>query len=198
MLTLTWPIETPAHRLSVWSKLLTVSAVSAFALSTNNPAYLAAALVLLAFANLCLGVAFSCYAAKLLLNLWPFAVVIIAWHLVTRSGFDGLIIIARMTVAVGAANLMTMTTRLDELLSFIRRGLEAVGLRGKNSRAAAMSVTLLIRFTPVLLERISELRHAWMARSARRPSVAILPSLLVSAMDDADQIAEAIRARGGI
>ena len=61
-----------------------------------------------------------------------------------------------------------------------------------------MAVGLVIRFTPVLIDRAERLAEAWRLRSTKRANWRLLAPLGLSVMDDAEQIAEAIRARGGI
>jgi biotin transport system permease protein len=55
----------------------------------------------------------------------------------------------------------------------------------------------MIRFIPVLSDRLSQISESWRARSPRRPGWRILTPATLAALDDADQVAEALRARGG-
>jgi biotin transport system permease protein len=57
---------------------------------------------------------------------------------------------------------------------------------------------MVIRFTPVLIDKGAGLSEAWRARSKKRPSWRIVMPLLVTALDDADSVAEALKARGGV
>ncbi|MCC6863501.1 MAG: energy-coupling factor transporter transmembrane protein EcfT, partial [Rhodobacteraceae bacterium] len=61
----------------------------------------------------------------------------------------------------------------------------------------SLSVALVIRFIPVLSTRMSQITEAFRARSPRRPGYRILIPAALSALDDADHVAEALRSRGG-
>ena len=69
--------------------------------------------------------------------------------------------------------------------------------RGQPTRTLALAIALTIRFLPVLSDRLSRIAEAWRARSARRPGWRILVPATLATLDDADQVAEALRARGG-
>jgi biotin transport system permease protein len=69
---------------------------------------------------------------------------------------------------------------------------------GLSPKVLAVSVALVVRFTPVLMDKVTQLMQAWRARSARRANWrVVLPAVLI-ALDDADHVAEALRARGGL
>jgi biotin transport system permease protein len=60
-----------------------------------------------------------------------------------------------------------------------------------------LAAALVIRFVPVMLTRTEQIAAAFRARSARRPGWRVLVPALLAALDDAAQVAEALRARGG-
>ena len=57
---------------------------------------------------------------------------------------------------------------------------------------------LVIRFTPVFTAKGKLLNEAWRARSPKRANHRLLVPLALSALDDADRVADAIKARGGL
>ena len=59
-------------------------------------------------------------------------------------------------------------------------------------------IFLMVRFIPVLQGRFAQLGLAWRARSRRRPGPRLIAPLSLSLLDDADHLAEALRARGGL
>lgn len=128
--------------------------------------------------------------------LWPVAAVLAVWHAVTGTPMDGAVAIARMGAAVGAANLVTMTTRLSDMqavVEWLARPLTPV----LPPRALALAVALMIRFVPVMLQRWEALAMAWRARSDRRGNWRIAMPAVLAALDDAEHVADALRARGG-
>ena len=196
MLTLTSPVATPLHRLPAGLKLAVLAALTVVLFRLTSPLALAAALACIAGLHLAFGRPFAAHALRMLRPLWPFVAVVAIWHLWTGEALQGAAIILRMLAAVAAANLVTMTTRLSDMLAaieWIARPLAPV----LPPRRLALAVALVIRFIPTLADRMQAIRQAWAARSPRRPGWRVLVPATLAALDDADHAAEALRARGG-
>ena len=73
----------------------------------------------------------------------------------------------------------------------------AVWLR-LSTRALELAIAMVLRFTPMLVENGQRLAMSWRARSRRKPGWRIVMPMAALALDDADHVAEALRARGGI
>jgi biotin transport system permease protein len=159
---------------------------------------MAAVVAALALAYLAQGLRFAQEGARLLRQLWPFFVILGLWHLWLAEPRQGLLLAGRMLAAVALANLVTMTTRLDAMLVMLERLLTPLAWLGLRPRIVALAMALVIRFVPVLLDKATQLRQAWRARSPRRVGVQIVLPLALAALDDADHVAEALRARGGL
>jgi biotin transport system permease protein len=149
------------------------------------------------------GLTFARHGLRMLRPLWPFFVVLVLWHGVTGGWHAGAIwqgaaIGIKMATAVGLANLVTMTTRLDQMIAVIERLAAPLARFGLSPRVLALAIALVIRFTPVLMVRARQLADSWRARSGRRPNWRILVPVTLAAIDDAEHIAEALRARGGL
>ena len=56
----------------------------------------------------------------------------------------------------------------------------------------------MIRFTPVLAQKGQLLAQSWRARSTKRVGWRMIIPFAVLAIDDAEHVAEALRARGGL
>jgi biotin transport system permease protein len=197
MLTLTSPVEIWAHRLPAGTKLaaLGVTTLGLFALSSPWP--VAAAALAVAALYLSGGWQFARVSARLLRPLWPFVVIIAIWHLWQRDLTGGATIILRIITTVAAANLVTMTTRLSDIIAVIAWAARPLAVFGLQPRVLALAVALVIRFIPVMLLRVQTIAESFRARSARRASWRILVPALLAALDDAEFVAEALRARGG-
>ncbi len=129
--------------------------------------------------------------------LWPFVLIVALWHLFTRDLSGGAVVILRMGSAVAAANFVTMTTRLSDMLAVIERLLSPLRRVGLKPRPLALALALVIRFIPVTLTRIEAITLAFRARSPRRAGWRILMPATLAALDDAERVADALRARGG-
>jgi biotin transport system permease protein len=197
MLTLTSPLQTWAHPLPAGAKMAALAVWTALLFNLDTPTPLALAALTTAALPLSCGLTFALTSARLLRPLWPFVLIITLWHLWTQDPTGGATVLLRLTTAVAAANFVTMTTRLSDMmavLTTLARPLSALGL---NPRTLALAVALVIRFVPVMLTRTEQIAAAFRARSARRPGWRVLVPALLAALDDAAQVAEALRARGG-
>ena len=197
MLTLTSPVEIWAHRLPAGVKLAALSVWTAMLFAVATPEPLLAALAVVMALHLSGGATFASHGARMLRPLWPFVLVVALWHGWTGDAAGGAVIITRMIAAVAAANFVTMTTRLSDMIGVIEslaRPLAAVGLQ---PRRLAIALALVIRFIPAMADRMGQITEAWTARSLHRPRWRIMVPATLAALDDADRAAEALRARGG-
>ncbi|WP_022702733.1 energy-coupling factor transporter transmembrane component T family protein [Pseudorhodobacter ferrugineus] len=198
MLTLTSPTETPLHKLGAGPKLAALAGLSVVIFSLQNLWFILGAGALVCGVYLAFGLTFARYGAAMLRPLWPFLAILVLWHAWTSDWALGAAIGGKMMVAVALANLVTMTTRLDDMIGVVERLAVPLARFGVKPRVLAVAVALVIRFTPVLMDKAGQLGQAWRARSARRVNWRIVLPISLMALDDADRVAEAIRARGGL
>lgn len=198
MLSLTSPVLTPAHGWRAGPKVLGLACLTlALFLPAPGPFALAlAAAVLAAAAAVAMTWQIARPWARLFRPLWPFAVLLILWHAATRTPLEGAVILTRMAAAMGAANLVTMTTRLADLQGLVLWLLRPLS-RVLPAKPAAIAIALMIRFIPVTADRAARLSEAWRARSPKGARARLVAPLALGALDDADHVAEALRARGG-
>ena len=198
MISLTSPVETRAHGWPAGLKLagLCAATVGLFAVTVVGWHFV---FLLGVFALYALpGPAFARAGMARLWVLWPFVVLVLVWHLIMGDGAGGVLIVSRMITAVALANLVTMTTRLSDMMGVVRWMLTPMRLMGFRTERVELVMALVVRFTPVLAQKGAALTTAWRARSARRPRWRILIPFAVLAIDDAEHVAEALRARGGL
>lgn len=197
MISLTSPVRTRAHVWPAGAKLLALCAASVvlFALPYWQ-VQLAAALGVFALYAMP-GRIFLNHGLRRLWPLWPFVLLLMVWHAFTGAPREGAVIVLRMLSAVALANLVTMTTTLDAMMGVVRRLLRPFAYLGVNLRAIELAAAMVIRFTPVLAQKGAALALAWRARARRRAGWRVILPFLVLALDDADHVAEALRARGG-
>ena len=198
MLTLTSPQTTWSHRLPAGAKMAALCLWTALLFHLDTPPSLTLAAMATAALPLSCGLTFAATSARLLRPLWPFILIVALWHLWLRDTTSGTAIILRLLTAVAAANFVTMTTRLTDMIAvvaFLARPLAALGL---SPRLLALAVALVIRFIPVMLLKTEAIAEAFRARSPRRPGWRILVPAVLAALDDAERVAEALRARGGV
>lgn len=196
MLTLTSPVETPLHRIPAGVKLAVLALFTLVLFQLTTPLALALALIAIIALSLTGGARFAQHGARMLRPLWPFAVLITLWHLWQDDLAAGAMILLRMTAAVAAANLVTMTTRLSDMITVLERLARPLSPL-LPPRRLALAIALVVRFIPVLSDRTSLLSQAWRARSPRKPGWRLAAPAALAALDDAEYVAQALRARGG-
>jgi biotin transport system permease protein len=197
MLTLTSSVEIWAHRLPAGGKLLALAGVTVGLFQLGTPLALAAATLAVGGLVASGGQVFLRESLAMLRPLWPFVLIVALWHVFTGDLSGGAVVLLRMAAAVAAANFVTMTTRLSDMLAVIETLLSPLRRVGLKSRPLALALALVLRFIPVMLTRIEAITLAFRARSPRRAGWRILMPATLAALDDAERVADALRARGG-
>ena len=197
MLTLTSPVETWAHRWPAGVKLVLLCLWTAVLFQITDPLWLGMAALALSAVIASCGARFLTTALRLLWSVWPFVLIVGLWHLWLRDLSGGATILIRMVATIAAANLVTMTTRLSDMIAVITRLTGPLARIGLRPAVLALAIALMIRFIPVMLERMAQIGDAFRARSTGKAGWRILTPALLAALDDADRVAEALRARGG-
>lgn len=197
MIALTFERPTWAHRLPAGAKFAGLFAATLLIVAAGSLPLQVAILAAVAGLYLSCGADFARAGLRALRGLVLVAVLIGLWHGLTGNPQTGALVVMRLFASVAAATFVTMTTRLDEITALIDRLLAALRVPPAARRRLALAVALTIRFIPVLADKGARLTEAWRARSARRLSPRIVLPMALLALDDAEQVAEALRARGG-
>ncbi|MDX1784914.1 MAG: energy-coupling factor transporter transmembrane component T [Roseovarius sp.] len=198
MISLTSPVETRAHRWPAGAKLAALCVATMVLFAAQSLIFHLAVFAALLALYAAPGAVFLRAGLRRLRVLWPFLAIIFLWHLITQTPEQGAVIALRLLTAVGLANLVTMTTRLSDMIAVIRWLATPLRRLGLSTAALELSIALVIRFTPALAAKGGQLAQSWRARSRRRPGWRIILPFALLALDDADHVAEALKARGGI
>ncbi|SEN39186.1 biotin transport system permease protein [Loktanella fryxellensis] len=197
MISLTSPVRTGAHGWPAGVKLAALCVATVVLFARADLAFQLTAAATTLAVTLVGGWTFARAALSALWRLWPFVVLVVLWHGLTGAALDGAVIALRLLTAFLLANLVTMTTTLSQMIAVVMRVAAPLTRLGVNTRALALGMALVVRFTPVLTDKGTALTDAWRARSHRRPGWRIVIPFAVLAIDDAEHMAEALRARGG-
>lgn len=198
MISLTSPVRTWAHGWPAWIKLAAICVATLGLFFVQNLTLLGLVLVGALALYASGGWLFLLAGLRQLRVLWPFVLVIAVWHVWTGDETTGAAILLRLISAVALANFVTMTTRLSDMMDVLHVLTRPLARIGLNPQALDLAVALVIRMTPVLTLKGQRLNEAWRARSTRAPGWRIVLPFAVLALDDADHVAEALRARGGL
>ena len=197
MLTLTSEIRTPYHRIRAGAKLAGLCAATVGLVVLDSLAAMLLANAAVAGLYLVPGRAFLRAGLGLLKPVWFFVALVMLWHGLTGDLMAGAVIALRLIAAVALANLVTMTSRFDDLVEVVMWGLAPLARLGVNTAPIGFAIVLVVRFIPGMLDKARLLIDAWRARSPRRPGWQVALPITLMAVDDAEHVAEALRARGG-
>lgn len=199
MLTLTSPVNTPYHRIPVGYKMLALLGLTLVSFQTR------VWWVQASFAAVVLGLyvlpwrwVFLKAGMRQILRLWPFVVALVLWHFWTQTLQTGSVVVLRMVALVALANLVTMTTPITGIMLWLKRVLQPLQKVGLPVSSFTVAVALFLRFLPSLLERVAILKKSWRSRSQKSSRFRMVVPVTLWVLDDAEQVARALRARGGV
>ncbi|GAA1251347.1 biotin transport system permease protein [Microbacterium phyllosphaerae] len=116
--------------------------------------------------------------------LWIFVSPLAAW-----------ISTARVLSLVLLASLLTITTRMGDLLGVLHRMLLPLRRLGVDADAVSMTISLTLTMIPVVTSFAGEVRDAQRARGVRLRVRGVVP-LMVRTLRHADEVGDALAARG--
>lgn len=105
-------------------------------------------------------------------------------------------VVGTLLVAVAAAALVTMTTRVSEILDLAVRLLAPLRRLGVDPERAGLVLALTVRAVPVLAATVRGVDEARRARGLGRSPRALLVPVVVRTVRHADRLGEALVARG--
>ena len=195
MLSLYVPGDSIVHRLPAGAKLLALFAASAALFAVSGVAVHAAEL---------LAVAGLFHVARLpwrdtLHQLRPallFLVPIFLFHVFVTDWVLGIETVLRILVLLLLAVLVTLTTKLSDMIDVLERAARPLRHIGVNPSKVGMMLSMVIRFIPLMMREAREILEAQRARGLDRSAIALLMPLLIKTLKMADDLSDAIEARG--
>jgi biotin transport system permease protein len=107
-----------------------------------------------------------------------------------------LVTVLRFTILVSLAVLITLTTRISDMVDALESGLRPLRVLGVNPAKISLMISLAIRFVPLLVDLVREIRAAQQARGLERSIAAVAVPLIVKTLRMASVLTDAIEARG--
>jgi biotin transport system permease protein len=186
-----------AHKMKVGHKMAMLAVVSIVLFWVNSWVILCVALfgVLALYASVDGAVRKGAWLMKPIL--WIVGIIWI-FHAFRGEYLAGSVVCLRLLVLVGLANFVTLTSKLTDMIDLFLCLLSPFKRLGVRTGAIGLALGLVMRFTPVLIERTGQLTQSWRARGGVGASWRLILPLFITVVDDADRVAEALRARGGI
>lgn len=127
--------------------------------------------------------------------LWLVLAVVLAQGLLV-DWREATIVGLRLLVLVVAATTITLTTRVSDLLAVLERACRPLAWVGLDPSRVGLVLAMTIRFVPLLGELLTDIRAAQRSRGRERPGVTVVAPLLVQTLRFADDLGDALTARG--
>ena len=195
MLSLYVPGDSLVHRVSAGTKLLILFAASVTLFAVSGIAVHAMELLVIAGLFRTAGLPWRDTLHQLRPALL-FLVPIFVFHVFVTDWMLGLETVLRIVVLLLLAVLVTLTTRLSDMIEVVERAARPLRHVGVNPSKVGMMLSMVIRFIPLMMRQAQEILEAQRARGLDRNAIALLVPLLIKTLKMADDLSDAIDARG--
>ncbi|WP_345763176.1 energy-coupling factor transporter transmembrane component T family protein [Diaminobutyricibacter sp. McL0608] len=188
--------SSPVHRMPAGVKLaLMIVIVTLISLTPNGP-LLAAWGVLVVGAYALAGMLRSQLFRQVHLMRW-IIVVTVAGQLLFVGETAAVWNTVRIVILILGAALVSLTTRVSDMLETVERLVGRFRRFGANPEAVGTVLMVATTSIPVIASHASRVREAYRARRAGTNIVAMTSTMLVLAIKHADELGDALVARGG-
>ncbi|MET9213921.1 MULTISPECIES: energy-coupling factor transporter transmembrane component T family protein [unclassified Nocardia] len=190
------PGDSPLHRMPAGAKLVllvvAIVAMTVFVRGLPGVGVLVLAIAcLFALARISWRVAL----AQIRPVLWM-TLIIGVFQLLTTSPTRAIVVCAVLLASVALAALVTVTTRVTDLLDALTRALGPLRRVGVDPERVGLLLALAIRCVPLLAQIVHDVAEARRARGVSWSATALVTPVLVRALRTADAMGEALAARG--
>jgi biotin transport system permease protein len=188
------PGTSPVHRCPAELKLSALAILAVIVAAGDGRAVAALALVVLAAwstARIGMGPLAAVFR--------PLAVILAILLLAQaylRGWETGILVVARLAVLIAAAAMVTATTPVSAMIAALEAAFAPLRRFGIEPGRVSLPIVLGIRFLPALARIGGEVREAQRARGLERAPLAVVVPILIRALREADDVAEALVARG--
>ncbi|SDK81333.1 biotin transport system permease protein [Nonomuraea maritima] len=183
------------HRLPAGAKLAGLALVCTALVLIGSPFVLAGVGVVVAGLYALTGVGAAAAWAQLRPVRW-FALALFVVQVPFAGPQTAAATVLRVVLAVALAGLVTLTTRMSEMLATLERCLRPARFVGLDPFRVSLLLSLTVRSVPVIAELAVRVREAQRARGVERSVRAFAVPLVVGALRHADALGEALSARG--
>ncbi|GGN70161.1 energy-coupling factor transporter transmembrane component T family protein [Nocardia rhizosphaerihabitans] len=190
------PGDSLLHRLPAGVKLaLLVLAIVAMTVFVRSSLGVAGAVVVVGCLFALARISWRVALAQVRPVLWM-TLIIGVFQLLTTSPARAVVVCGVLLVSVALAALVTVTTRVTDMLDALTRALGPLRRVGVNPERVSLLLALAIRCVPLLAQIVHEVAEARRARGVSWSATALVTPVLVRALRTADAMGEALAARG--
>jgi biotin transport system permease protein len=183
------------HRSGAGVKLLGLLVFSSALVALQSPVTVLVGLVLVVGLYVIVGFGVRTLVAQV----WPLRwimVCLLPFQWWTAGWQTAVAVVGTLAVAVVGAALVSLTTRVTDLLDVIARVLGPARAIGVDPERVALLLALTIRAVPVIAGTLHEARDARRARGLEHSTRALVTPVVVRTIRHADRVGEALAARG--
>ncbi len=188
--------QSPMHRLAPAVKIAGLALIAVLIFLTRDPRLLVPVLVAAGLLYFTLGQPLRAALSPLKPVFLTIAIVGV-FHLLLTSAEEAMVTVLRLSTLMLLGAAVTATTTVSAFIETITRAaqpLERLGL--VKAADIGLAVGLVVRFVPEILTRYEAIREAHRARGLRPKMTTMLGPVIIATLKDADNIAQAIDARG--
>ncbi|WP_455474323.1 energy-coupling factor transporter transmembrane component T family protein [Bartonella sp. B30(2025)] len=194
MISLYYPQNTFIHRLKPGIKLVFLAVYAIIMFMISSIAMLSLFLLLVALLYIVAKIPFR-NILKQLKSVSLFLGLILFVQVIFNSWLTGFEVILRLLTLIFLASLVSLTTKVSDMVSSIEMGLSPFRYFGVNPSKFSMVLSMTIRFIPVVSEKFNEIREAQRARGLDTNVFALAMPLMIRTIKMASEVAEALDAR---
>ena len=190
------PAATPMHRAPAGPKLaVTAVAIVALTLWIDRPWQVLPVAAVVAGLYAVARIPVRLALVQLRPLLWMLAFIAV-FQLVVAGWERTVVVCGSLLLAVALAALVTLTTRVTDMLDAIVTGLGPLRRVGVNPERVGLVLVMTIRCIPLLGELVTQVSDARKARGLGFSVRALVVPVVVGALRSADALGEALSARG--
>ena len=194
MLSLYVPGTTLIHRAYAWVKLLILCVCGTAVMLISSPIIVGCGVVMVALLYVAARIPIR-IVWRMSRMLLLFILVIIGFQWLFSSASLAILTGLRILFLVAAANLLTLTTSMSDLISTVETLLKPLSRFGLHPERVGLAIGLALRFIPSLVEQSALIREAQSARGVHSRFTYLVP-LIIRTLRMADGVGEALEVRG--
>ncbi|MEO8908002.1 MAG: energy-coupling factor transporter transmembrane protein EcfT [Microbacteriaceae bacterium] len=196
MIALYRPGSSPLHRMPAGLKIVLLMLIAlAITLTVDTVWLLAGAGVFVVVGYLIAGLGLGELGRQVYVVRWVIGIMLVT-QLVFLPWNTALLNVGRVVVVLTLAALVTLTTRIADLLDATERGLKPLARFGVNPRRIGLLLAMTITTIPVIAGFATAIREAQRARGGPLRLWTMAVPLLVLSLKHSDDLADALIARG--
>ncbi|WP_328400803.1 energy-coupling factor transporter transmembrane component T family protein [Nocardia sp. NBC_00403] len=190
------PGDSLLHRMPAGSKLvLLITSIVTATVFVRGPVAVAVVGVLVAGLFAMAGVPWKVVVAQLRPMVWML-LIIATFQVLITSPARAVVVCGVLLISVALAALVTLTTRVTDMLDAVTRALGPLRKVGVDPERIGLLLALAIRCVPLLTEIVHDVAEARRARGLQWSMTALVTPVLVRALRTADAMGDALAARG--